>query len=76
MSGSMGTFLLLKICCSRFCFRSCTPSSSRRRRSSAESSPEFLYLLRCDDEPDGAEDVDDDMMPMRGDWACLQRRRE
>ena len=30
-------------CSSLFCFLSCTPSSSRRRRNSTESSPLFLY---------------------------------
>jgi hypothetical protein len=43
-SALMLTLRRLDSCCSRFCLRSWTPSSSRRRRSSVESSPVFLYL--------------------------------
>jgi hypothetical protein len=43
-SALMLTLRRLDNCCSRFCLRSWTPSSSRRRRSSVESSPVFLYL--------------------------------
>lgn len=43
-SALMLTLRRLDNCCSRFCLRSWTPSSSRRRRSSWESNPVFLYL--------------------------------